>query len=113
MAKERVYIVLSHINSLKRGVKDQWEVTEKVEFLNQLKSKHYTMSSAIVDYLERKIIKGSSIGITDYQEFENYIRSKYGPQMKQLDKAYRPEDLSVDTTDSPEVLVNAAGAITV
>jgi hypothetical protein len=98
MSKEKVFIVVSHINNLKKGSKTEWEVTETVEFVNHLKKKHLSMSTAIGDYLNRKMFKGASIGLDDYDKFEGYVRQKYGPQMKELDKAYRPVDLSV----SPE-----------
>jgi hypothetical protein len=95
MSKENVYIVVTHINALKKGSKAEWEVTETVEFVNHLRKKHISMSTAIGDYLNRKMFKGASIGLDDYDKFEGYIRQKYGPQMKLLDKEYRPVDLSI------------------
>lgn len=94
MAKEKVFIVISHKHTLKRGLKkrsgtaDDWEVAETVEFVNQLRDRHITMSSAVGDYLNRKIVSGSSKGMGDYDKFEEYVRSKYGKQMTELDSAY-------------------------
>lgn len=90
MAKEKVFIVLSHKHSLKPGTKDDWEVTETVEFVNQLRNKHTTMSSAVGDYLEKKMLVGTKVGMTDYDQFESYVRKKYAGQMAELDSAYRP-----------------------
>ena len=63
MSKEKVFIVISHKNSLKgkviRGREPEWEVTETVEFVNQLRNRHISMSTAIGDYLNKKMISGS------------------------------------------------------
>lgn len=88
MSKEKVFIVLSHKHSLRAGTRDQWEVTETVEIVSQLRKKHTTMSSAIGDYINRAMISGSKVGMTDYVGFEAYIRKKYPKQMSELDTAY-------------------------
>jgi hypothetical protein len=91
MSKEKVFIVLSHKNSLKKGSKTEWEITETIEFVNQLKNKHKSMSSAIADYLNETMITGSRIGMDDYSKFDRYIRSKYEKQLTELDAAYKPQ----------------------
>lgn len=106
MSKEKVYIVLSHKNSLKIGTKDQWEVTETVEFVNQLRNRHYTKSSAIGDYLNQKMIAGSRYGFTDYEKFNEYIRKKYSKQMTELDSAYKAQ---VNVTTSSNLFVDSHG----
>lgn len=92
MKEEKVYIVVSHKHMLKSSATETkeatWEVAEKVEFVNQLRSRHYTSSSAIGDYINRKMEKGAHYGMDDYDKFEEYIRSKYEKEMSQLDKAY-------------------------
>ena len=88
MSKEKVYIVLSHKHSLKKGTKDEWEVTETVEFVNQLRNKHTTMSTAIGDYVNQKMLSGARFGMDEYEKFDNYIRKKYAKQLDELDKAY-------------------------
>lgn len=88
MSKEKVFIVVSHKHSLEKGKKDKWETAENVEFVNQLRNRHYSMSSAIGDYINRKMISGSRYNMTDYEKFEEYIRSKYKKQMEELDGAY-------------------------
>ena len=102
-----------HKHSLKKGTRDQWEVTETVEFVNQLKKRHIQDSSVIADYLNKKMISGARFGFTEYQAFENFVRTKYGPQMKELDKMYRPEDLTIYPESSPALEVSDAGVITV
>ena len=96
MSKEKVFIVLSHKHNLKKGTKDEWEVTETVEFVNQLRNKHTTMSSAIGDYLNRKMLSGSRVGMGDYEKFEEYIRKKYPKQLGELDAAYREKQVVVE-----------------
>lgn len=93
MAQDKVYIVLSHKHSLKKGTNDQWEVAEQVEFVNQLRDKHHTMSSAIGSFLDRKIITGARHGFTDYAVFENYVAKKYEKQLNELISAYPRDEL--------------------
>jgi len=90
MKKEKVYIVVSHKHNLKAGKNPagEWEVAESVEFVNQLRNKHYTTSSAIGDYINRKMITGKRFGMEDFAKFENYIRTKYEKELSQLDSAY-------------------------
>lgn len=105
MKTEKVFIVISHKNSLKKGTKDQWEVSETVEFVNQLRNKHITMSSAVGDYINRKILSGARFGIADYGKFEDYVRTKYKSQMAELDLAYESmriaEPLVLDIKPAP------------
>ena len=56
------------------------------------------MSSAIGDYINRKMQKGERHGMGDYDTFENYVRSKYEKEMTELDKAYRAEQVVFDLT---------------
>lgn len=113
MAKEKVFIVVSHKHSLKNPKlrtesPDNWQVTETVEFVNQLRNKHTSMSSAIGDYVNRKMITGASNGITDYEKFEEYIRKQYPKEMASLDAAYKKEQVVVE---SPEVFADQFGNI--
>ena len=113
MSKEKVFIVLSHKHSLKKGSRSEWEVTEKVEFVNQLRDRHITMSSASADYLNRKMLSGAKYGFDEYSKFEDYIRTKYPKQMSQLDAAYRAEQLVPTTAVSPDVMVDEHGNVQV
>jgi hypothetical protein len=88
MNKEKVFIVVSHKHSLVKGTQDKWETAENVEFVNQLRNRHHEMSSAIGDYINRKMISGSRYNMNDYEKYEEYIRSKYKKQMDELDVAY-------------------------
>ena len=115
MSKEKVFIVLSHKNMLKKDprtgkcVKDKWEVSETVEFVNQLRNKHITTSSAIGDYLNRKLLSGTSYGITDYNAFEEYVRTKYQKQMAELDSAYGHLRAENKVEDLPDVITDQFG----
>ena len=106
MAKERVFIVISHKNSLKSKNKDDWQIEETVEFVNTLTNKHYTMSSAIADYINRKMITGSRFEVTDYDKFEDYIRTKYKDQLTQLDSVYRTKQVNTPALEPIADLVS-------
>ena len=108
MSKEKVYIVLSHKHSLKKGSKAEWEVAETVEFVNQLRKKQISMSSAIGSFLEKKMMSGARVGMGDWEYFEAYVRKKYSKEMAQLDAAYAA-DIQEDT--SPEVITDQFGNV--
>ena len=112
MSKEKVYIVVSHKHNLRKGSKTEWEVAETVEFVNQLRNKHHTMSSAIGDYINRTMISGARVGMGDYDKFEDYIRSKYAKELSQLDSAYRSEQI-VEEDDSPSLITDQFGNLRV
>lgn len=114
MSKEKVFIVMTHKHSLKRGTKNDWEVTEVVEFVNQLRNKHTTMSSAIGDYLNKKMVTGARMGMNDYDKFETYVRTKYEKQMSELDAAYgnlREPEAVEPAPEEKEVYVDAFGNV--
>jgi hypothetical protein len=117
MSKEKVFIVVTHLNSPAKGShpgrnnKDEikWEVTENVEFVNQVRNKHISTASAIGDYINRKMVIGARHGVTEYEKFEEYIRTKYKKQMDELDTAYR--DQQVAPPESPEVFIDSFGNV--
>jgi len=115
MKKEQVYIVVSHKHVLKTpGTKHrepQWSVAETVEFVNKLRNKHHTTSSAIGDYINQKMLTGARHGMTDYDQFENYIRTKYTKEMKALDNAYRADQVVIDVPNQQEVFSDEFGNI--
>lgn len=110
MAKEKVFIVLSHKHVLKDRRTNDWEVVETVEFVNQLRKKHTTMSSAIGDYLNKKMFTGAKVGMGDYEYFEAYVRKKYGKQMSQLDAAYGGLQVEEEKPDE-NLIVDAHGNV--
>jgi len=112
MSKEKVFIVVSHINRLKSGSRSEWEVQENVEFVNQLRKRHIHSSSAIGDYLNREIISGRKFGFDTYDKFENYVRTKYPDQLGQLDKFYRSDESTL-VEETQNLSVDDKGVITV
>lgn len=103
MRKENVYIVLSHKHVKNpravKGAADEWEVSESVEFVNQLRNKHLTTSSAIGDYINRKMISGARFGMSEYSNFEDYIRSKYQQELSKIDDAYYSDRVVIDEVE--------------
>jgi hypothetical protein len=88
MKKEKVFIVVFHKHQLKPKSNGEWQVAESVEFVSELRRKHYEMSSAIGDYINRRMITGARFGMDDYDTFEGYVRGKYKKEMAELDSQY-------------------------
>ena len=92
MSKEKVYIVVTHKHQVKRSknkvAEPQWEVAETLDFVNQLRERHYTTSVAIADYLNEEMVMVGRSGITTFKQFDNYVRGKYAKEMAELDKNY-------------------------
>ena len=55
------------------------------------------------------MITGSRYGITEYDKFEEYVRTKYKKQMDELDAAYR--EVQIQPEESPEVFVDQFGNV--
>lgn len=116
MNREKVLIVLSHKYVPKKGSHPgrgkksnvEWEVAEQVEFVSSLKNKHISMSSAIGDYINRKMITGAKVGMDDYSHFEEYVRKKYSKEMAELDAAYSNDRIK---DESSEVFVDQFGNV--
>lgn len=108
MKKEKVFIVLCHKHVLKKGTRNEWEVSETVEFVNQLRNRHLTTSSAIGDYINRKMQSGERVGMSDYTKFENYLYSKYKKEMDELDTAYGNER-ALGKISEPELITDSFG----
>lgn len=98
MKKEKVFIVLSHKHSLKPRSKTEWEVTETVEFVNQVKRKHIQTASAIGDYMEEKMVIGSRVGMGEFSAFMRYVEKKYPKQIAELSSAY-PKEAAQETAE--------------
>lgn len=124
MSKEKVYIVISHKNVLRKNSRgasggpnatsaSDWETQETVEFVNVLKDKHITMSKASADYLNRKVISGHHLGMSSYEVFEEYVRKKYPAQMAELDAAYGKSQIAEvkQIDDSPRLVSDQFGNI--
>lgn len=122
MSKEKIFIVLSLKHSPKKGShtgaakssNTEWERTETVEFVNQLRNRHYTTSAAIGDYINRTMITGARYGMDDYDKFEGYIRTQYSKEIGQLDSLYREQQVVVENPvvdTSPEVFSDEFGNI--
>lgn len=115
MSKEKVFIVLSHKHSLKNKNSktenpNDWQVTETVEFVNQLRKRHIETSSVIADYINRKMVTGSKFGISEYGPFEDYIRKTYSKELSQLDALYREQQAPVEVQNA-EVFADQFGNI--
>jgi hypothetical protein len=100
MKKENVFITATHYQRPAKDRSGQWEVTEKVEFISQMRNKHYQMATIAVDYINEKVIIGKTKGV-QFDSFIEYITQRYPEQMKYLQQAYKPETIE----SAPEVEV--------
>lgn len=116
MAQEKVFIVLSHKHSLKKdkngkGVAGEWEVGETVEFVNQLRKRHTETSTAVADYLNKKMLSGTRYGMTDFDKFIEYLYTKYPKQMKELDSKYGDKTEVEEVEDTQDLITDQFGNI--
>lgn len=110
MKKKNIYLVLTHVHRLKKFSKTEWEVTEYLEIVDKLKSKHYATASAIGDYTAGKMIVGTKVGMTEYTKFDTYIRNKYPNEMSQVDTRYGDSRAYELVADQPaDVFVDSFG----
>ena len=73
-----VYIVLTHT---RRVNNKKWELVEDIEFVSELRTRHYTTASIIVDYTNSKIISRNRMDISNFAQFESYVWRKYSTQV--------------------------------
>lgn len=112
MKKEQVFICVTQVKSLRPKSRSDWQVTERVEFVDQVRRKHVQTAMAVGDYINRKMIIGAG-KVENYEKFEEYIRTKYSKQMQQLDQFFRPETIvpEVTETESPPVTVEGDNVV--
>lgn len=116
MAQEKVFIVLSHKHSLKKdkngkGIAGEWEVGETVEFVNQLRKRHTETSTAVADYINKKMLSGTRHGMTDYNAFIEYLTKKYPKQMKELDSKYGDKTVVEEVEEVSDLITDQFGNI--
>lgn len=80
-----IFIVITH--AAKPAPGKQWEVHESCEFVDRIKNRHTTNATAIIDYLNKKVIKDRS-GEGTYDDFIAYAEKSYPDQMKALKELY-------------------------
>ena len=104
---KKVYIVLTHT---RRVNNKKWELVEDIEFVSELRTRHYTTASIIVDYTNSKIISRNRMDISNFAQFESYVWGKYNTQMKQLESKYVVRETPIEiTTDREETIVDSFG----
>lgn len=101
---KKVFIVVTHMKVTEdRRTRNQ----EKCEFVDQLKKRHETEATLIIDYLNEKIVKDRSNTGT-YQDFIWYLHKNYPQQMGELAKEYKPEPApTLPTTEEVSAAVTA------
>lgn len=102
MSKGNVFIVMVHHN-IRNNKTKKMEVHEKIEFVDDLKTRHITSATVILDYLNRKIVKNRGDTGT-YEEFEAYVTNACPKQMAELEEYRAPSLVIEDEPDSPVII---------
>lgn len=82
-----IYIVITHSARPSKSQESKWEVHESCEFVDRIKDRHNTSATAIIDYLNKKVIKDRS-GEGTYDDFIAYAEKSYPEQMASLKEIY-------------------------
>lgn len=83
MAKrQRAYIVISH-SATPHEDDGKQNITETCEFVDNLKDRHYTSATAIIDYINKKMIKQRDKVYT-YEHYMTHVHTKYPREMHKL-----------------------------
>lgn len=78
-----MFIVIKHIKTpIPRT--DQCQITEVVEFVDRIKTRHQNEATAIVDYQNKSLVK--SRDGTAAVDIIEYLNGKYPEKMKELDQ---------------------------
>jgi hypothetical protein len=91
---KNVFIVLTHTKVTEdRKARTQ----EKCEFVDQLKTRHHTSATLIIDFIKEKIVKDRNSGT--YQDYIWYLHRHYPQQMGELANEYKPTSVVATTED--------------
>lgn len=84
---KKVFIVLTHKYIPSRTAPDKWEVTEQCEFLSNLRDRHYTSATCIVDLRKERLIKNRSGELNDesYDAILEHIKTTYPNEVEELE----------------------------
>lgn len=84
---KKVFIILTHYYS--PGEEEgKHNLTEKCEFVDDIKSRHHTGASVILDFMNKKVIKQRQTDYSYYHYLE-YVSEKYPKQMEELTREYK------------------------
>ncbi len=108
MKKEKVYIVVNHLHRVNKD--GDWDTSEKVEFVDQLRRRHLDQSSIVADYINRKVLVGARFGFDTYEKVDAYVRKRYDKQMAELDRQYQADQVP-DTTEKVETVMDDFGQV--
>jgi hypothetical protein len=96
---KHIYIIITHYHN---RIKREWVVTETIEFVNKIKTKHLETSAIIADFTDKKLIRKVRDSEQTYEDFDKYVREKYEKHMVELDKIME----AVNTIKVHEEIVN-------
>jgi len=82
---KNVFIIITHST---QPTDEKTQVTEKCEFVDQIKDRHNTQATVILDYLNETIVKNRD-NTGSYNEYVWYVTKNYPQQMGELAKEYK------------------------
>lgn len=83
---KKAYIVVTHSytpNLAARKPEDAWHANELCEFVTNLKKKHFTQATIIIDYKNKKVEKSRIEGVT-FDSYMEYLDKEYTDKMVQF-----------------------------
>lgn len=80
--RKEAYIILTHYYTPSKE-QNKWDANELIEFVGNIKNKHYEKATMIVDFINKKIIK-SRVSNATYESFEDHVYEKYPEKIKQF-----------------------------
>lgn len=103
--KKGIYIAINYsytINPQSKSSEDKWSVTESVEFINSLKTKHLTGATLIVDVINKTIIKTRNPDAT-YDTVYEYVKKSHPQKIETLEQMLSQLKHLSDETDEKAV----------
>jgi hypothetical protein len=85
---KNVYIVITHTRQAKDKDGKQ-NIVEKCEFVDQIKPRHETSATVILDFLKEEVLKNRDGGEAKYNDFSYYLFKNYPKQMQELTLEYK------------------------
>lgn len=80
--KNKVFVTITHTyHPIPRS--DQFRVQESVEFLDNLKNRHYLETTVILDMMKEKVLKNRP-GTGTFESYTEYLLEKYPDKMNRL-----------------------------
>ena len=85
--KEKVFIILTH-HRMPHADPGKQTLTEKAEFVNAIKPRHFVSATVILDYINKTVVKQRQSEYS-YGHYIEHIKKTYPQQMYELSQEYK------------------------